>query len=225
MATLGELVTRWRKILDDDTEPYLWSNDELTNNVNFVINQLCFEIGLIEDSTTSSICEVTVTTPTAIYSVSDRITYISRAKLDSQTQPIPIRTVPWMDVNISDWENADADEPQYLLTEGIGTNKVRIYPPPDANDTLYLTVWRLPLADLDYTTDVNNSPEIHTKYHQYLDNGVYWQAYGKQDADTYDPEKAVYHLGLFDDDKESIKRADIKYRYRDEIVSPAKGFL
>lgn len=223
MATLADLVARWRLFLDDSVETYLWSNAELTAYANAIIDELCLEIPLIEDSTTAAICQVAVTTPTATYSIDPRIVFVQRAKLGSQTQPLPTRTVAWMDANIADWENATAADPIYLIAQGLGTNTVRLYPPPDANDTLYLTVTRKPLSDLSWSTPTA-APEIPTRLHALLDNGVYFMAYNKQDADTYSPKKAAYHERLWLQDKEKMKKAMLKFGQREEVVTMMLGF-
>jgi len=50
---LTELTLRWRRLLDDLRDPYLWSDDELTDYANDSIEELCERVFVIEDSTTS----------------------------------------------------------------------------------------------------------------------------------------------------------------------------
>ena len=222
--TLAELVTRWRLKLDDNTEPYLWSNQEFTDYMNNAINQLCREIPLIEDYSTAAICNVTVLNGSTTLSISDRIIYIKRAKLLSQERPLTMVSLEHMDYKYSDWEDATSDEPSLLIVDGMGTNKVRLYPPSNAADTLKLTVIRLPQYDMTYASDSAASPEIPGKYFDKLDNGVIYQAYLKQDADTMDQKKSDYHLKLWMKDFEDIKRSMLRSTSRNRVVAPHGAF-
>lgn len=222
--TLAELVARWRLRLDDNSSPYLWSNQELTDYMNVCINSLCREIPIIEDATTASICQVAVSIGSEILSISDRIVWLKRAKLDSDTRPLSFASVDYMDQNIDDWEDAAGADVQYLITDGVGTDKVRIYPPSLVTDTLRLSVVRLPLADMVYASDSASVPEIPSKYQDLLDNGVMYYAYLKQDTDTMDMKKADYHLGLWKKNLEEIKRSMVKYAHREHVVAPHTAF-
>lgn len=224
MATLAALVSRWRSRLDDTAEPYLFSNQELTDYGNTAINEVCREIPAIEDGTTAATCQIAVVVGSEILSLSDRVVWIRRAKLSSQTKPLTLVPQEFMDSAYNDWEDADNGSPQYLIIDGVGTNKVRLYPPSDAVDTLNLTVTRLPLADMVYATDSASSPEVPAKYHDMLENGVMAIAYLKQDADTYDAKKADFHYNLWKRDLEKWKRSTDKAKHGEYAVAPLKAF-
>ena len=98
MATLATLMTRWRNVLDDKVDgPYLWSNDTLTAHCNRIVDTLSEDANLIQDITTSAICEITTVVGQSTYSVSDRITRIYRAKLsnDRRYRLPPIYLLGW----------------------------------------------------------------------------------------------------------------------------------
>lgn len=229
MATLSQGVSRWRRKLNDtvpdSTGSYLWTNEEFTEYYNTISDMLCTEIGLIYDTTTASICQVTVATDDTVLTVSDRIISIERAKLTSQTTLLGIVSSGWMDGNVSDWENEDSNTVKYLIKTGIGNNKVRLYPPSDQDDTLNLGVFRLQLADLDWSTDQATVLEIPTKYHNVLDNGICWMAYGKHDVDTEEGSKAKDYYALFRRDVDNIKWGQIKAGWYDRAVTPHLGAM
>jgi hypothetical protein len=78
------------------------------------------------------------------------------------------------------WEDSKGT-PQYIITD-MEKDKGRLVPIPIANDTLQLTVVRLPL---DRVTKVSTALEIVNPRHQLvLLDGMKWRAYLKQDADT-----------------------------------------
>jgi len=96
--------------------------------------------------------------------------------------------------------------------------------------TLKLVVHRLPLVDLDYTTHSAQSLETD-KYVHLFTNGIMWQAYLKQDADTYDPKKAERHRVLWEGenghggDKEKIQVMVLKERAQVEYSHPHVGMV
>lgn len=227
MATLAELMTRWRDDLDDEVDgPYLWSNERLTALCNRIVKILCDEADLIQDIITPSICEITTVVGQATYSVSDLITRIYRAKLSTQTKRLGIMDhISDLDGRYSDWENAGNGDPMLLVEDGVGTNKILLYPPPDTVETLSLSVYRHPLVPLDWDTDQDNSPEIPEKYHDEIDDGVYWLAYKKHDADTEDKQKSADHHTAFLAGIERVKRGQVKERRRNRSAVPPRGSL
>lgn len=78
-----------------------------------------------------------------------------------------------------------------------------------AEDTDYLQLWvrRLPLTNLALDTD---EPEFRSEYHDYFRNGVMAQMYRKQDAEIFDPQKAVNYEGFYREDLDKIKHEETK---------------
>ena len=226
MATLATLMDRWRDGLDDKVEPYLWSNDRLTTHCNRIVKIMCDKADLIQDITTPSICEITTVVGQAIYSVSDLITRIYRAKLSTQTRTLGIVThISKLDGRYSDWEDHDPGDPRVLVEDGVGTNKILLDPPPDTVETLSLSVHRHPLAPLVWATDQSNSPEIPAKYHDEIDEGIYWLAYKKHDSDSGDKQRSAEHRAEFDAGIERVKRGQVKERRRSQSAVPLGGSL
>lgn len=228
--TLTQIIALCRSKLDDsvpdDDGNYLWSNDDLVGDLNELLTELCEEIpALIEDATTASICQIAVAIGSSTLTASPLISRITRAKLTSQTTPLALVNNRWMDANQSDWEAESNSTPTHLITEGVGNGKVRLYPPSDAVDTLNLTVYRMPTADLSWTTDQSTAPEIPARFHRRLVNGILSKAYLKNDTDTLDVKKANSFLGRWEDDKEYIKRAMLLERRRAETNTLPKGLM
>lgn len=225
MATLAQLVTRWRLRLDDTQAPYLWSNEELTGYFNSAVNILCHEVPVIEDATTASVCSIAVTAADPTYALSDRVVFIKRAKISTRTEPLFVASVEDMDGANTNWEDVDDGVPTTLIKDGLGTGIIRLHPGPSANATLILTVSRLPLEDMVYATDSAETPEVPDKYLYLLDNGVFYFAYLKDDTDTHNNKKAEEMYKLFMNDIERIKRSMDKSKHIDRVVAPSKAFL
>ena len=195
--TLTKILSLSRGFLDDNALPYSWSNDELVEDLNKSINELCEKAELLLDSTTEAICKITITKDLAKYALDERIINIKRARLITYDKRITKRTAQYMDRYYNGWDMATAGSgtPTCFL-EDINTGYIHLVPTPDANDVLWLTVSRLPLLAMDIATP-DASPEIKSRYHFELLDGILWRAYSKQDTETYDPKKAANHFGLW----------------------------
>lgn len=212
MSTLTQLLSRWRSFLNDTVVPYSWSDAELTEYANRVIEEFCTEGFAIEDRTTvddgtDPVCQITLVQDQAYYDVSDKIVAFHKAKVSNQSAPMAIKDLEWMEENMGDWESQESGIPRILITHGVGENVVGIYPAPDADtagETIDLVVYRLPITELDSTDPDNSSPEIKQKFQRYIDNGVYMFAYRKHDEDTENG-LAKMHMGYYELDKEKLK--------------------
>jgi hypothetical protein len=233
--TLGQLVTKYRRRLVDEIGTPLWSDDEFTEFIDMLQKMICADFRILEDRSTTSVCSVDLVQGSGLVSVSPRITHIVRGRVDGETAFLTLKTSAEMDDEYgADWESASVtqDMPTILVTKGMGLNKVYLYPPLDvvAGGTLKLAVYRLPLVDLDYTTHNAQYLEID-KYVHLLFNGVMWQAYLKQDADTYDPKKAEQHRVFWEGkdgsggDKDKIQRMVLREHVREGQSVPHYGLV
>jgi hypothetical protein len=87
-------------------------------------------------------------------------------------------------------------------------------------DVLMLTVRRMPIVDLVADTDV---PEIRTHYHDFMINGILWQMYSKQDADSVDKVKAEEYRTAYLRDLDEIKQQEtiLDQRLKPNYAMPA----
>ena len=135
-----------------------------------------------------------------VYASDNRIVRIQEAYIDPEQDPLVIlreTAIPYMNYNHRGWRVADKADPQCLLTRGFGSNKVRPWPTPKADDTLLMTIFRRPRTRLDFT-DQAKSPEIPDELHKHMLNYVLHLAYSKHDAETEDLLRAQKHLALFE---------------------------
>jgi Family of unknown function (DUF6682) len=225
-VTLNDILTTARAYLNDINQPYIWTDDQLVVCVNKVVDVLAERCFLIEDTLTASVCQITVVANTSIYDVDDHIVRISRAKLASSTRdPLTILReggVEYMDAQYPTWETYNVDTPTALLTRGIGTNKVRLWPPPDANDTVNMTVFRKPLTLLS-KSNLAAVPEIQSKFHWRIFNGVLAEAYSFQDKEGEDLAKANKHYLLFEKDIAAINIEQAKETHAEYTATPPGG--
>lgn len=190
---LRELIEIFRHELDDAAEPFLWTEEELIEYANDAENEACRRARLIIDSTTAAICAITVIANTAKYALDNRVIFVRRVKLASRSLPLQRASFRDLDEETPGWD-AHTGTVMAFITD-LDSGKVRLYRTPTAADTLNLTVVRLPLVEM---TNVDDTPEIDSRYHRNLRHWLRYRAYSKQDAETKDDKKAAEALALFE---------------------------
>lgn len=227
--TLGQLVGFWRDRLDDKVGPdYLWSNEEFTEYVDSIQKQLCTELLLLLDRHGAEVCQYQLVQGNGLIDISPRLLHIVRAVVDGSTQFLELAHASDMDNGYPiGWDTAATAqaEPKTLVIRDMGLNKVYLYPPMlAATGLLKLVAYRLPLVDLVWATHSTLPLEID-RYSHLLMHAVMQQAYLKQDAETYDPDKAEQHGVLWEKDKEKIRRMVNMERGRASSASPVLAFM
>ena len=159
--------------------------------------------------------------------------FIKRARLSGQSTPLQIQHQDFMDAYHSDWDGDTPTEgvPTILVTEGVGYDKAYLYPVlAAATGTLNLVVYRLPLVDLNYTAHSGQALELDKYAHLFV-HGIMWQAYLKQDSDTYDKKRAEEQRVLWEGrdghggDKEQIRRMVLRRHAEPKSASPMTAFM
>ncbi|MCU0689768.1 MAG: hypothetical protein MUF54_00065 [Polyangiaceae bacterium] len=196
--TLTELIAAFRDLADDTAEPYLWSDSVLTRFANEAQEEACRRGRLIVDSTTEEVCQLDVTGGTAVYPVDPRVLFIRRVKLDSMDMPIRKTSVDDLDLMSPGWEGELPGVPFVWAPYEVG--KILLFPPPEVDDTMRLTVVRLPLDDMvGGLTPVD--PEIPARYHMKLVDWMLFRALSMRDKEErHDPEGAKAHLRMFEEE-------------------------
>lgn len=231
---LADLITVFRARTFDTEAPYLWSDDELGEYATDAENEAAERAKLIKDSTTAEICQVAVTAGNAVYYLDQRVITVERAKLTLGNYPLDLSSTAQMDngtrpvVNQwrstptynnwlgTDWQKATGTPVRLLLDDEQSRWKATLYPIPVVNDTLNLTLYRLPLGPL--STDQGNVPEIPYRLHIRLVDWMMARAYRKQDAETRDEAKADRYEAAFA--QTFGERIDANARRKQEARAP-----
>ena len=231
LATILKNVRGW---LDDEVGPdteKLWSDLELTEYANDVIEELCDEVDLIKDSTTAAdgdsnpVCTITLIEDQGTYDLHPSINKVIRAKISSETKPLTPATVEGLDVAYPGWED-ESGVPQYFIVEPED-GKIRLSYAPNADiagETLDLTVYRMPLVELDATDALDDVPEINAKYHRKLTPGILARAYRKKDSETRNEKLEKLYEQAWQANIEKIKIANLRLRRVPKTVSPRGAF-
>jgi hypothetical protein len=222
---LQDLVDEQRGILDDEVKPYLWSDVELLRYNNKAVDRLSTEAFLITDAATVAVCQLSLTLILgAHYAKHAKIAKIRECRLTGYTIPLTRVDLPWLQSHFSTWQSAAPALPRYF-TEDLTSGKISFIPAPDAAYTANLIVYRRPLTtELLALSVMTASPIIDERYHKYILNGVLAQAYGKQDAETFDRNLQLKHEALFQKDIDKAFNENMQTVYSNQTVSLHRGF-
>lgn len=207
--TLLELVTHLREsILDDvggtnvDWSEYSednvaasqmrWSNEELTRFINEAQNAvardlLCFK-------TASATFDITVVGGTAEYALDSRIIRIKNAYLASNGAELSKQEIEDL-MGIRDWRSTTGLPVAYV--PDMETQTIRLYPTPEAADTVSLLVYRLPLVQFDWELADTQSAEVRDEYQIPMLDYAAHLAYLKDEANTFDPARSNTFLATY----------------------------
>lgn len=199
-----DLITLWRKEIDDATAPFLWQDDEVLEFITDAQNEACRRARLLVDSATAAICQYQVLAGDPWITLDPRVIFVRRARLTQRTNRL--RRYSYRDLDpMPGWE-AQISTPLGFVSD-MATGKIRLYPcyapddplpvPPATAtqvDTLNLTVVRLPLTDITHPDDLF---EINDRYVRNLRHWLTYRAYSKRDTDTYNEKAAAQGEELF----------------------------
>ena len=221
-------IARDTALVDSDR---LWTTAEMNRYINRTYRTIARETKCIKDAVTPEVCQISVTprdwtTLTAadgmdyvwvndpnswlyhqnvspyLFALHPSILQILECKwTTSQWRLTKVSVKKWQ-VNPW-WEQVVGLSTEYATD--LSNNKIALNFRNGTADTLRLQVSRLPLVDLINSSDV---PEFRTHYHDYFVNGVLWQMYSKQDAETIDETKAAKYYAAFLQDIDYIKQEE-----------------
>lgn len=228
--TLGQLISMWRRRLDDEAEPYLFSNELLTECADRVQKELAAEMPILEGRTEAAVFQIPLVAGDGIVTVSPRITRVVSARLVGETDKLAVVDSALMDRACGPaWAEtelvgevlhltAEHGTPQYFVLDGFGPGKAVVYPPLEAaTATVELYALRAPLLDLDYDAHAAEYLEVD-RYAHLLVYGIMYHALTMRDAETGAGKSAEQYRVLWEGqdghggDKERIKRLVWKAR-------------
>lgn len=215
---LEQLRSLTRTRLDDWKTDRLWTDTELNEYLNQSVNEAAIRARNIVDS--SSNCTlIDVTANTASYGMNSAIFFVDRVFDVTQGVYLQKTGVDELDRCYGQWESVTGTPTHYIEdvnhygTDCAKNRSIRLYPIPSANTQLRLTVYRTPLKEMGD----NDEPEIPGFLHADL---IWWAmhlAYMKQDADTYNSDKALECEAHFDKsfgDKQSARLLEYRRKHR-----------
>lgn len=193
---VADFIEEFRDAVGDNELPYFWSSEIIVRYLNEAVQEACERAKLIEDRSTPTVCSVTLQAGESTYHLHPSVFEIKR--LSFRGRPLDETSVEELDSDFPGWESRGGTPRMFVFEQASGGQppKVRLVPTPTAADTIALTVCRGALKPLSADLD-QSRPEIHERFHLRLMDWMLHRAYLKQDADTFDPNKAATSLALF----------------------------
>ena len=191
---LGELIDAFRDEAKDTANPPFVSDKTAKRYANQAVSEACRRSRLLVDST-SELCELPITAGDPVIEIDSRIISIRRARSSLSSRPLVKRCVRDMDDQFSGWDSSSSTSIPSVIVVDYETNRIRLHPAPAENGTLYLTVVREPLTELENSKD---EPEINRRHHHGLVEWIKYRAFNASDSDLYNPKKASEALAEFE---------------------------
>jgi hypothetical protein len=222
-----ELYDAFRADVVDEEKDYLWSDDEVWRYMNDAYRMFVRLIGGISD-VSSDLTLVDVVEGEATAEVSSLILKFRSAELVSTGRDVKI-------INHTDLPLNDTDDygttrlylrdrtagPVVAMVIGEERNLVRWVRVPQVADQVQLTVYRLPLIQLN--GEGKTPSEIGEEHHESLLLWMKYRAYSKQDAETFDRGRRDSNKKEFEDYCEFAKNE--MERYKSKVRTVAYGGL
>lgn len=211
MDSLG-LIAEFRNDVDDNALPQLWSDATIALYADDAQKMFCRLTNGLADST-SQMCNIDIDEGEPWAALDKRILKIRRAERVSDGRPVTI-------INAEDLDTLgvrlDRVGVVNSLVLGLEENKIRWGCVPSDADAITMTVFRLPLRPI---TTEKSQLEIGEQHHLHLLLWMKHLAYGKQDADVYDPRKASVNEGAFRAYCTAVKSEQDRARHKTRIVA------
>jgi len=102
---------------------------------------------------------------------------------------------------------------------------VTLYPRPDDEYLIRLTVIRYPITAMSATSMSTQTPEIDAKHHEVIVNGICARAHLKRGDDTYDSKRATEFMALYRKGISDIKINEILSKTPETIFEPRGAFI
>ena len=178
---------------EDDTGCF-WHNLELLSYFNKAHREIAVRTQCYRD-TEAELCTITVRAGTARYDIDPRILTIEDVLLSSTGASL-IKTQLRDYRKVANTHTVTGTPTHYL--EENRPFRLTLSPIPVVNDTLYLTVYRLPLEDMTWTARKSDLEEPPEQLSEALIQGALSYAYQKRDADTSDAGRQQFHAKEFE---------------------------
>lgn len=173
----------------------LHKNAELIQLLNTAHREIALRTNCYRDASESDLCQISVVDGTNQYDLDSRIITVEDVRLASTDESL----VKW---TLRDYrETASAYTTTGTPTHYMEENRpfrIALYPIPDDDDTLYLTVHRYPLEDMTWSLRKVSLDEPADSLREALIQGTLSYAYQKRDADSEDGRRQRFHAMEFD---------------------------
>jgi len=231
-VTREELLTEFRRQVEDQAEPYLWSDDEALRYLVDAQDTLVRHTGGIADETVAAadvgdpatrLQDLALTAGEPFSAISEYVLRVRNARLLTANRDVSIANLADLQqvtrvdygVTVGYRLNDEQGDVQYGLTD-VRDGQVRWVKVPADADTCRLVVFRLPFPRMTIDNDVEL--EIAGHHHLHLVKWMKHLAYSKEDAETYDKQLADRSKAAFAEYCEQARVEQDRRRFKPRVV-------
>lgn len=220
---LSELIRQFRVLAFDKEQPYLFSDEDITDWLNDGVKEAAIRGRLIHESSNPLICNIPVmagvtTYPLheAIYEI-DSLHWISTASPE-RAEPIYLTSQEDMAGIWHDWRTRSHGTPEYAIQDDTG---IRLVPAPREAGVLHIEGYRIPIAPMVLDTD---RPEINIIHHEYLIQWALHKGFGIPDSEVFDMNRSALAEQEFTDYFGQRPDSDLRRITRQDVPHTVKPF-
>ena len=215
---LSELIRQFRVLAFDKEQPYLFSDEDITDWLNDAVKEAAIRGRLIHDSTTTGVCTISTQPNVSIYALHDSLYEIDSLHWLSADNPYKangLQLVSQEDMADiwHDWRTCGYGTPEYAIQHD--TN-IRLVPAPNVAGVITIEGYRVPLVPMTLDTD---RPEINIIHHEYLIQWALHKGFGIPDSEVFDMNRSALAEQEFtkyfgerpDSDLRRITREDVPH--------------
>lgn len=218
-----DLYGLFRRDVSDTERPYLWADEDVWLYMDDAVKMFARLTGGIPDFT-SEACEVSVSEGEPLVQLHPSIMRVMSARRRSDNREVEILNA----TDLGRIGSSDYGQLKSLLMDntpgqavalviGMQRNIARVIHVPDANETLDLHVYRLPLVSI--TGEGQAFVDIEEMHHFHLLKWMKSQAYLKQDAETFDRTKAEESEQRFRMYCAEVKAENERYKHKNRTIA------
>lgn len=187
--TFGELKALARLKLDDVVEPYLWSDQFISDAINRAQDEAIVRMGGIGDDYTTSLTQAVVRAGFPLVPLDASVYKVESVQTGLQT--LTQTTAGTLATTNMSWELDTGVPAQFLLINAA----IRVYPTPLLDTPIIMSVRRGALHRL---LSDQQKPEVPFPLHAALLHWVLSEAYMLPDSDISNPNAVELHTKAFD---------------------------
>lgn len=220
---LSELIRKFRVAAFDMEQPYLFSDEDITDWLNDGVKEAAIRGRLIHDSTTTGVCTISTLPAIPNYALHEslyEIDAIHWLSVDNPYRVNGLRLVSQEDMADiwHDWRTRDYGTPEYVIQND--TN-IRLVPAPREAGVITIEGYRTPLVKMTLDTD---RPEINLIHHEYLIQWALHKGFGIPDSEVFDMNRSALAEQEFTDYFGQRPDSDLRRITREDVPHVVKPF-
>ena len=205
-----DLYEAFRSDVSDEAAPYLWQDVEVFRYMNDAYRMFVRKIGGVADFT-SVATQIPVVTGDSVGVVHPSVLRVMSAYRVSDNTPLTILNGP------GSAPPTTLAGPVRAMVIGEQRGAARWTSIPAADDTVQLSVYRLPLGNI--TGDAQEFTDVDEDHHIHLLDWMKHMAYRKQDAETFDRAKSDECAATFAYYCDFVKAEHERYKHVNRTVA------